>query len=62
MAGKRGGKRPGAGRPRKPSADRAVTLCFTAKPSTAEVLEQYQQQHKLSRSAALERLIHSTKP
>jgi metal-responsive CopG/Arc/MetJ family transcriptional regulator len=55
----RGGKRPGAGRPKGKSDEtfRKVSLSFS--PQTLNLIDSYASEQKLSRSAAVEKLCRA---
>jgi hypothetical protein len=52
----RGGKRPGAGRPPGNPDDRFKRVSLTLSPDALALIDDYALEHKLTRSAALEKL------
>ncbi len=52
----RGGKRPGAGRPPGNPNERFRRVSLTISPDALALLDKYALEHKMSRSAALEKL------
>jgi hypothetical protein len=53
----RGGKRPGAGRPKGNPDERFRRVSLTLSPDALTLLDEYALEHKLSRSAAVEKLM-----
>jgi hypothetical protein len=53
----RGGKRPGAGRPKGNPDERFRRVSLTLSPDVLTLLDEYALEHKLSRSAAVEKLM-----
>lgn len=52
----RGGKRPGAGRPKGKPDDAFKKVSLSLSPDALELFDTYAREHKLSRSAAVEKL------
>jgi hypothetical protein len=53
----RGGKREGAGRPKGNPAERFARVSLTLSPDTLKLIDAYALEHKLTRSAAVEKLL-----
>ncbi len=53
----RGGKRPGAGRPKGDSADLFKRVSVSLSPEVLGAVDRYASEYGLSRSAAVERLL-----
>jgi hypothetical protein len=53
----KGGKREGAGRPPGNPEERFKRLSLTLSPDTLALIESYASEHKMSRSAAVEKLL-----
>ncbi len=53
----RGGKRPGAGRPKGNADEKMRRVSLTLSPRALEALDRYAEDHRVNRSAAVENLI-----
>jgi metal-responsive CopG/Arc/MetJ family transcriptional regulator len=53
----RGGKREGAGRPKGDPDERFKRVSLTLSPDVLTLIDEYALEHKMSRSAAVEKLL-----